>query len=152
MKAHVGVFPLKQQKQLCIVVPVVSTQQSASFPLRSESAHAKYSKFKNSPKAFYCLWCKNNLNCELNSSFSSCYLRWNCVVQRTVRRSVQTLLLSVWILCGPAVSCSFLSAANNLCLTCAMQQHNYPSCPSPHSLNCLKTQCTEGSLQSRNFS
>lgn len=34
------------------------------------------------------------------------------------------LLLSMWIFCGPAVSCSFLWAANNLCLTCAMQQHN----------------------------
>ena len=43
----------------------------------------------------------------------------------------QSAALSRLLLLLPAVSCSSLSAAVNLCLTCAAQQHNYTTHHAP---------------------
>lgn len=69
-----------------------------------------------------CLWCKNNFNCELNSSvLAAIYVD---TVQYSLCRPLEDSGCSVETL--HVVSWPFLCPANYLCLTRAMQQTNYP--------------------------
>ena len=91
MKAHNGISPLKQLKQLCIVVAVLlkynkqvwSELVETSAPLTEKLWNPNSPEKKGISFWFYhlLLWRKNNLNCELNSSFATAAIYVLKVVQ-----------------------------------------------------------------------
>lgn len=70
MKAYNGISPLKQQKQLCIVVAVVLSRVESESVETNALQEALKSKLDSPQNKIYLhrLWRKNNLNCKLNSS------------------------------------------------------------------------------------
>lgn len=129
MKAHDAIFPLKQLKQLWIVVAHERGIKNLFLkPNTPQEAATNWTLFRKTKCHWPCLWCKNNLNCELNSSvLAAIYVG---TVQYFLCRPLEDSGCSVETLhVGSVVSWPFVCPANNLCLSRAMQQHNYPWCP-----------------------
>lgn len=126
MKAHNGIFPLKQLKQLWIVVAHERVAKNLFLkPNTPQEVATNWTLFRKTKCHWPCLWCKNNFNCELNSSMlAAIYVG---TVQYSLCRPLEDSGCSVETL--HVVSWPFLCPANYLCLTRAMQQHNYPWCP-----------------------
>lgn len=118
MKAHDGIFPLKQLKQLWIVVAHERGIRYLFLKPNTPQEAATNWTFSRKTKCHWpCLWCKNNFNCELNSSVLAAiyvgteYSLWRTVVvvwrRSTLCRDPSCVLLitCVWpMLCSNTIT------------------------------------------------